>query len=714
MRIKLYIAVFFTASILLTSTAVYAADINTENIDGLSSISFASDIGTEDNKEQSGTLHQEVDADGNKYMVKDDGSHYTGWYNMEPFGCLYFNPENNGAAVTGVYTIDEDGNSNTYLFDSNGVVQKASGTPLVGEHKYWIKEDGTLGVGWLYLGNWKMYFNTYTHAAYTANDGLVDIDGHKYLFDSNGVMQTYAGTTVINGAKYWFAEEGYLRSGWLTIGEWKLYFDTETYQCATGMTRIDGKNYLFDNNGVLLTSGTPVIDGKKYYIGTDNTLCTGWLYLGKWKMYFSPDTYAAYTASDGPVDIDGHKYLFDSNGVMQTYAGTTVINGAKYWFSKEGYLQCGWLTLGNWNMYFDPETYQAAVGVKTVEGKKLIFDVNGVQITGQGTFICNGNKYYIDNNGNAVTGWVTLGSWKMYFNPTTGAAATGVTGIDGKKYIFDRNGVNINGNGLFTVNGKKYYIVDGSAVTGWATIGNWTMYFNPSTGEAATGLKTIDGKTYYFNSDGVRTSGREYINGVTYYFNADGTLIRNQWVTFNGEKIYVNGNGIGLTDRSDKYPGPYYIKVDRANCVITVYAKDSAGNYTIPVRAMTCSVGLPGTPTSAGTYSVGTKYTLKELMGPSWGKYATAVAGQAGVYFHSVATSSASNPTYTVPVGEYNKLGSPASHGCIRLCVRDAKWIYDYCAYGTKIYIGDNLPMPLGKPATVFISTSVDPTDPAA
>ena len=37
---------------------------------------------------------------------------------------------------------------------------------------------------------------------------------------------------------------------------------------------------------------------------------------------------------------------------------------------------------------------------------------------------------------------------------------------------------------------------------------------------------------------------------------------------------------------------PYYIKVNRqANCV-TIYKKDENGNYTVPVKAMVCSVGL--------------------------------------------------------------------------------------------------------------------------
>ncbi len=379
--------------------------------------------------------------DGKKYMVNSDGTHVTGWYHMEPFGDLYLNPNDNGAAVTGIFTIEENESKNTYLFDSNGIARKNSGTPNVDGKKYWIKENGTLGSGWLYLGNWKMYFDPESYSAKTIDDGIVDIDGQKYLFNSDGIIQAFAGTTVINGSKYWFSEEGYLCSGWLTIGNWNLYFDPVTYKGAAGITQIDGSNYLFDNNGILKTSGTPVVNGKKYYIGADNTIQTGWLYLGNWKMYFDLTSYTAYTDNDGVIDIDGYKYLFNSDGVMQTFAGTTIINGAKYWFSDEGYLKCGWLQLGNFTLYFDPETYQAAIGVRKIDGINYIFDNNGVKITKKGLFVSNGKKYYIDSSGNAVTGWVTVGSWRMYFDPSTGIAATGIRTIDSVLCCFSKDGV---------------------------------------------------------------------------------------------------------------------------------------------------------------------------------------------------------------------------------------------------------------------------------
>ena len=60
------------------------------------------------------------------------------------------------------------------------------------------------------------------------------------------------------------------------------------------------------------------------------------------------------------------------------------------------------------------------------------------------------------------------------------------------------------------------------------------------------------------------------------------------------------------------------------------------------------------------------------------------------------------------------RLGSVASHGCVRLAAADAKWIYDNCVLGTKVTIYSSTdPGPLGRPeATPYPKyTGYDPTD---
>lgn len=161
---------------------------------------------------------------------------------------------------------------------------------------------------------------------------------------------------------------------------------------------------------------------------------------------------------------------------------------------------------------------------------------------------------------------------------------------------------------------------------------------------------------------------------------------------------------------------PYYIKVNRQMNCITIYSKDANGNYTIPVKAMVCSVGKEVGDTPTGVYQTKEKYVWRKLFGGTYGHYTTRIVGH--ILFHSVPYSLASNDSLLTE--EYNKLGEAASAGCIRLSVQDAKWIYDNCGIGTTVEIYDSPEVgPLGKPSSLKIDAASsykgwDPTDPHA
>lgn len=67
---------------------------------------------------------------------------------------------------------------------------------------------------------------------------------------------------------------------------------------------------------------------------------------------------------------------------------------------------------------------------------------------------------------------------------------------------------------------------------------------------------------------------------------------------------------------------------------------------------------------------------------------------------------------YNLNAVDYNNLGSPASHGCIRVCVRDAKWIYNNVNSGSQITIGDNYYEPYDKPETIKLAAGTNLMDP--
>ena len=170
-----------------------------------------------------------------------------------------------------------------------------------------------------------------------------------------------------------------------------------------------------------------------------------------------------------------------------------------------------------------------------------------------------------------------------------------------------------------------------------------------------------------------------------------------------------------ITENTNKY----YIKINNQMNTVTIYTKNSDGNYTVPVKAMVCSIGT-ATPTGGKYKMTGVKHSFHTLFGHTpgtyvYGQYSTSIVGN--ILFHSVPYTIKGDPS-TLEYWEYDKLGTKASAGCIRLTVRDAKWIYDNISKGTivEFYYNSN-PGPLGKPSAQKISGNVDcrgwdPTDP--
>lgn len=154
---------------------------------------------------------------------------------------------------------------------------------------------------------------------------------------------------------------------------------------------------------------------------------------------------------------------------------------------------------------------------------------------------------------------------------------------------------------------------------------------------------------------------------------------------------------------------PYYIKVSYTVNVVAIYGKDENDEYTKLVKTMVCSTGI-STP-KGGTYASSYKYRWLPLFGGVYGQYCTRITGN--ILFHSVPYLRAE--VDSLEYWEYDKLGTAASAGCIRLTVIDAKWIYENCPSGTYVEFCTTLDVP--KPSAQKISSNencrnYDPTDP--
>lgn len=151
-------------------------------------------------------------------------------------------------------------------------------------------------------------------------------------------------------------------------------------------------------------------------------------------------------------------------------------------------------------------------------------------------------------------------------------------------------------------------------------------------------------------------------------------------------------------------PTKYYILLDLNNQIMTVFGKDDGGAYKKIVRRMLVSTGKTkvdeelallhpddpdyiATPTPRGIWKTGGHERFGKFpeFGGTWARYWTHIV--AGVYMHSVMFSS--NSTNTLQSGAYRNIGNNKSHGCVRMYVEDAKWVYDNVPAGTTINISD-------------------------
>lgn len=163
----------------------------------------------------------------------------------------------------------------------------------------------------------------------------------------------------------------------------------------------------------------------------------------------------------------------------------------------------------------------------------------------------------------------------------------------------------------------------------------------------------------------------------------------------------------------------YHITVNRRTNTVTVFTYDENGNYVVPVRAMVCSCGYGGAEntTPTGDFKTASMREWATLFGDEthefvYGQYATEFNNE--ILFHSVPYEAMEKNS--LETAEFNKLGTNASQGCVRMMVADCYWIYKNCPLNTPVSVidADASADPLGTPPTVKLNSNLgwDPTDP--
>lgn len=674
---------------------------------------------------------------GNTYYINKDGDMSIGYVKvddsatdpsadkLEP-GLYYFSKEGNdpsvdtlGSMLKDCWAQEADENGAWHYLGSDGKAVNTgekAGWQQPEKDWYYLKEDGTIDTskaGWVQIENVWMKAGKGVAAIQKAgwyqienrwymlkNDGSRDtskvnwqqINGNWYFLKADGSRDTSKTgmQTGINGKTYFLNAEGVPQNGFQTVNGVAYYFDVQAgtaRQLGNNWQQMNGSWYWIENGRV--ATGWRVINGKWYYLNpADGRMLTGFY-----------------------KDATGQLFYSDGSGAMLSTTGWYLLNGTWYWVNGNGSLATGWINVGG-TWYYMGENGAMKTGWYQVKGVWYYSNGSGAMVTGW--LNRGGTWYYLTGSGAMATGWINLGGTWYYLNPGNGdMVGAGWHLINNKWYYFGGSGAMysnrwignyyVGGNGEMLTNtwvGSYWVGADGKWIpnydpdvnANWMKSGNTWYYQRPDGSKLTNSWKRINGSWYYFGADGAMTTGWKYVDGYKFYFGTDGKMVQD-------------------VDKLIGKQSSYRITVNRVKCQVTVYAANETGNYCIPVKTFTCSVGKAGTPTHAGTYATLKKQNPVELMGPSWGKYGTQINNY-GDWFHSVACSNP-DPTYALAAGNYNMLGQPASHGCVRLCVRDAKWIYDNCGLYTRVDISDTEYTPFDKAPTIKIPASQnwDPTD---
>lgn len=422
------------------------------------------------------------------------------------------------------------------------------------------------GDNWFYLGdNGEM-----------VRDAIVESNDNTYYVDANGAMVT----------NRWVEVENADASGDDASATVWYYFQAngKAYKAPssgkTSFKTINGKKYAFDVDGKMLYGwvdelstrqvGDDAWVGGTYYLGDAND---GAQVTGAWKQLGVVDN----SAEDPDQN---YWFYFQNNG--KKYVNTEkTINGKKYRFNAFGRMVSEWwstpsesATASNYNYFSDPEDgakkvrgwfkvvpsehFDAAANnddsakwfyadgkgrlyvdaIKTINGKKYLFNEDGEMLTGL--------RYLTFDAAGKVTSAEEVDSEakvKDYASVEATHATNGKTGI----YYFVDNGDMQSGNQTVSIDGDSY-----------------TFKFKASGSNKGVGVNGKDKDAYYRNGRKIQADS-DLVYGV-YEVNNDGivtrelkseSLVNRSYMKYKGQSkettVPVAGKELNYVGSAEKY-----------------------------------------------------------------------------------------------------------------------------------------------------------------
>ena len=351
------------------------------------------------------------------YSFGEDGKMLNGPVEVDGTKYLYINGT---TASYGIYEVDGD-----YYYSYWGGKLMTSGRYYIGtthcdlkaNNNYTVDENGKILNGVVDIDGTKYLYINGTTSTY----GLFEVDGDYYYAYWGGVVQTsgtyYVGTSYcdLKVGNYTIGADGKILDGVVDIDGTKyLYQNGTTATC--GLFEVDGDYYYSFWGGVVKTDGTYYISTSycdlpagNYTFDKDGKMKNGIVEENGELYYYSNGAKGAY----GLTKVDDDYYYVNWGGVVETngtyYVSKSLcdLKEGNYTFDEDGKMLDGFVTKSD-GIYLYVNGVTAPVGLTEIDGYYYYVNWGGKLITNQ-TYYCSETNglsipmnYTFDAQGRAI------------------------------------------------------------------------------------------------------------------------------------------------------------------------------------------------------------------------------------------------------------------------------------------------------------------------